>query len=49
MWVVGTAYDGEGTNKPDRFSIECRAADGEVVFEAKGEVTSGDVLVDQLD
>lgn len=43
--VSVSAFDGEGTAKPDRFSIKCTNGDGKVVFEARGELFSGDVSV----
>ena len=38
-------FDGAGTTKPDRFSITCTDKQGNVVFEADGEVSVGGVVV----
>jgi hypothetical protein len=43
--VRGGAWDGEGTNKPDRFSIRCTNGRGEVVLEAEGQLFKGDIVI----
>lgn len=43
--VSATGYDGEGTKKPDTFTIRCTNNAGEIVFEASGEVFIGNVTV----
>ena len=45
--VTGAAFDNAGTGSPDVFEIKVVSAlDGEVVFEAEGEVFIGDIFVD---
>ncbi len=41
------AFDGEGTAKPDRFSIKCVNGQHKVVFKARGELFNGDIRVGQ--
>jgi len=43
--VSVSAFDGKGVRAPDTFAIECTNSQGEVVFEAQGEVFIGDVRV----
>ena len=43
--VRGRAWDGAATNKPDRFSITCTNARGEVVLEAAGQLFKGDIVI----
>ncbi|MFQ5430742.1 MAG: hypothetical protein ACE5E1_10570 [Phycisphaerae bacterium] len=43
--VSVTAFDGAGTKDPDSFGIKCKNAEGKIVLEARGELTSGDVVV----
>ena len=43
--IEASAFDGQGTKRPDSFSIRCIDAKGKVVFEAKGEVTIGNISV----
>jgi hypothetical protein len=45
--VTVFAFDGEGTAKPDRFSIKCVNGQGKVVFKARGELFNGDIRVGQ--
>lgn len=45
VYITSTAYDGEGTENADQFSITCTDGKGKVVFEAEGDLTSGDVQV----
>ena len=43
--VKGSAYDGAGTLKADRFVIEAFDESGEEIFHAHGEVLQGDIVV----
>jgi hypothetical protein len=45
--VTVFAFDGEGTAKPDRFSIKCVNGQGQVVLKARGELFNGDIRVGQ--
>ncbi len=45
--VTVFAFDGEGTAKPDRFSIKCVNGQGKVVLKARGELFTGDIRVGQ--
>jgi hypothetical protein len=45
VFVAVSAFDSEGTTRPDKFTIVCINIEGEVVFEAEGEVVLGDILV----
>lgn len=43
--VEAAAYDGDDEGERDTLAVKCTNAAGKVVFEADGEVASGDVLV----
>ena len=40
-----TAFDGEDADEPDTFSIKCKNGEGNVIFEADGELFSGDISI----
>ena len=44
-----SASDGAGKTEPDRFAITCTDSKGDVVFEAEGELSSGDIRVGEED
>ena len=39
------AYDGEGTNNPDRFEIWCRNSRNQLVFHMDGDIEIGDISI----
>ncbi len=39
------AYDGEGTNNPDRFEIWCRNGRNQLVFHMDGDIEIGDISI----
>ena len=43
--VSVSAYDGDMSDEPDRFTIKCVNGKGEVVFAASGELFIGDISV----
>ncbi len=43
--VLVTVFDGNGTSRPDRFTIKTVGADGDGHFQAAGEVVSGNIRV----
>jgi hypothetical protein len=43
--VRGGAWDGAAQGKPDRFSIRCTNARGDVVLEAQGQLFKGDIVI----
>ncbi|MHC4413843.1 MAG: hypothetical protein ACYS0G_01025 [Planctomycetota bacterium] len=45
VYVTASAFDGEGTKRADSFSITCSRYKGEVVFAARGELFTGDIVV----
>lgn len=45
VFINVSAFDGEGTQAPDRFSIQCTNVAGELVLKARGELFVGDVVV----
>ena len=49
VFVIVSAIDGEGTETPDWFSIECTDSNGEVVFKAQGDLFIGDIVVGDAD
>lgn len=44
-----TAFDGDGTPNPDRFSIKCINSNRDVVFDAKGDLAIGNIVVGAVD
>jgi hypothetical protein len=39
------AYDGEGTNNPDRFEIWCRNSRNQLVYHMDGDIEIGDISI----
>ena len=49
VFVIVSAFDGKGTETPDRFAIECTDSNGKVVFKAQGDLFIGDIVVGDAD
>ena len=47
--IVATAWDGDPSGEEDVFTVRVRDRAGEIIFDAKGHLTGGDIIIGPVD